>query len=110
MEERDGVDCLKVTTGQIREEMLRLQQQLTLLKEFGEASYTDTVCDDGEHDWQHHLSWDSDDGMPVLPTDLLSFWRQWTCKKCGVLLKMTYTEPEKEWTEDPWAALRDEEE
>ena len=110
MEERNGVDGLKVTAETIRQRMKELEEQLTLLALFNSGEYTAQVCPDGEHDWacaddDGYFSDNHDDPNTYYYT------AKFVCEKCGVVThrKFTASNPDAP-VEDPWAALRAEEE
>lgn len=110
MEERDGVDCLKVTAETIRQRMEELQAQMKLLEEFNNMGYDAQVCPDGEHEW---VCADTDGYMfdDHEDPDTYYYTAKFVCEKCGVAThrKFTVSNPDAP-VEDPWAALRAEEE
>ena len=87
-----------------------LEEQLTLLASFNNMEYAAQVCPDGEHEW----ACADDDGYfadnPDDP-DTYYYTAKFVCEKCGVVThrKFTVSNPDAP-VEDPWAALRAEEE
>ena len=110
MEQRDGADCLKVTAESIRARMEELQAQMELLERINKMEYSAQVCPDGQHEWECA----DDDGYYAVQyndPDTYYYNAKFVCEKCGVVThrKFTASNPDA-LVEDPWAALRDEEE
>ena len=110
MEQRDGVDCLKVTVESIRQRMEELQAQMEMLQEFNKMDYSAQVCPDGGHEW----ACDDDAGYFFeYQYDINTYYytAKLVCQECGVVThrKFTASNPDAP-VEDPWAALRNEEE
>jgi len=110
MEQRDGVDCLKVTVESIRQRMEELQAQMEMLQEFNNMDYSAQVCPDGQHEWSctHDDGYFSED---FNNPDSYYYAANFVCEKCGVTThrKFTASNPDAP-VEDPWAELRAEEE
>jgi hypothetical protein len=106
MEERDGVDCLKVTAETIRQRMAELQAQMELLEKFSNMGYDAQVCPDGEHEYicRDDAGYFADNHNDP---DTYYYAAKFVCHKCGVVTHRKYTVSNPDApVEDPWAALR----
>lgn len=98
-----------MTAESIRARMRELQEQMLLLEKFNASGFADSICSHEHHDWKmtdHAIN----GGRDASPDDL-EWFATFECSVCGVTTWRRYTvQDHDDSVEDPWAALRPEQE
>ena len=101
----------RVTAENIRGRMRELQEQMLLLERFNVSGFADSICFHEHHSWKmKDFGHQEDPELWAIPDDIVWF-ADFECSVCGVRTRRHYAvQAHDDSVEDPWAALRPEQE
>lgn len=101
----------RVTAESIRARMEELQEQMLLLEKFNVSGFADYICPYEHHTWKMTDFGHGEDPDLWSNPDELEWFATFECSVCGVTTWRRYTvQGHDDSVEDPWAALRPEQE